>query len=427
MIWFFSKKKKEEQAEAIEAEQAEQIAEAAQDPIDAPENTPVEDIVAEPDGILAEAVVAEQKIEELILQPLAEEAEAEEEIIAPEEAADEAAALKAEEKIEQVQADAQEVAPSENKAGWFARLKSGLSLSSNKISDGITGIFTKRKLDQAALDELEELLITADLGPATAAKLTAAVAQNRFNKEVTGEEIRAALSSEIQKILAPVEKPLFTVDAKPFVILMVGVNGTGKTTTIGKLGQQFTREGRKVMLAAGDTFRAAAVAQLKVWGDRIGCPVIAKDEGADAAALAYEAIDRAEAEGADILMIDTAGRLQNKANLMEELSKIVRVIRKKNAAAPHAILLVLDATVGQNAHSQLELFKEMVDITGLIVTKLDGTAKGGVLVSLAQRFQLPVHAIGIGEGIDDLRPFAAADYARAIVGLDAASTPDAAA
>jgi fused signal recognition particle receptor len=219
--------------------------------------------------------------------------------------------------------------------------------------------------------------------------------------------------------LQPVEKPLFTSDEKPFVILMVGVNGTGKTTTIGKLGQQFTREGRKVMLAAGDTFRAAAVGQLKVWGDRIGCPVFTKEEGADSAALAYEAIDKATADGADILMIDTAGRLQNKANLMEELSKIVRVIGKKNPAAPHATLLVLDATVGQNAHSQLELFSQMIDITGLIVTKLDGTAKGGVLVSLAERFALPVHAIGIGEGIDDLRPFSAADYAKAIVGLEA--------
>ena len=427
MIWFFSKKKKEEQTQEIKQEQAEQIVDAAQDPIDAPEDTPVEDIVAEPDGILAEAVVAEQKIEELILQPMAEERAAEEQIIAPEEAADEAAALKAEEKLPEAPAPLEQTATPENKSGWFARLKFGLSLSSNKISDGITGIFTKRKLDQDALDELEELLITADLGPATAARLTAAIAKNRFDKEISGEEIRLALADEIQKILTPVEKPLFTVDAKPFVILMVGVNGTGKTTTIGKLGQQFTREGRKVMLAAGDTFRAAAVAQLKVWGARIGCPVIAKDEGADAAALAYEALDRAEAEGADILMIDTAGRLQNKANLMEELSKIVRVIRKKNAAAPHAILLVLDATVGQNAHSQLELFKEIVDITGLIVTKLDGTAKGGVLVSLAERFQMPVHAIGIGEGIDDLRPFAAADYARAIVGLDAASAPDAAA
>lgn len=408
MIWFFSKKKKEEQAEAIKAEQEEQITEALESPLDAPEDKPVEDIVAEPDGIIAEAIVAEEKIEELILQPMAEAAE------------EEAAA--------QEEKPQEETAPAATeKTGWFARLKSGLSLSSNKISDGITGIFTKRKLDQDALDELEELLITADLGPATAASLTAAIAKNRFDKEVTGEEIRAALSAEINNILRPVEKPLFNVDAKPFVILMVGVNGTGKTTTIGKLGQQFTREGRKVMLAAGDTFRAAAVAQLKVWGERIGCPVIAKDEGADAAALAYEALDRAEAEGADILMIDTAGRLQNKANLMEELSKIVRVLRKKNAAVPHAILLVLDATVGQNAHSQVELFKEMVDITGLIVTKLDGTAKGGVLVSLAERFQLPVHAIGIGEGIDDLRPFAADDYARAIVGLGASPASDAAA
>lgn len=367
MIWFFNKKKKEEQASQAEEETQFDASPAS---VDTDEMKPI--------------VEAPQEI-----------------------------------------APAAEQAPMpQNKQGWFARLKSGLSLSSNKISEGITGIFTKRKLDQAALDELEELLITADLGPATAAKLAAAVGKNRFDKEISGDEIRAALAGEIEKILAPVEKPLFATDEKPFVILMVGVNGTGKTTTIGKLGQQFAREGKKVMLAAGDTFRAAAVAQLKVWGGRIGCPVVTKDEGADAAALAYEALDRAEAEGADVLMIDTAGRLQNKQNLMEELSKIVRVIRKKNAAAPHAILLVLDATVGQNAHSQLELFKEMVDITGLIVTKLDGTAKGGVLVSLAERFQMPVHAIGIGEGIDDLRPFAAADYARAIVGLDAASSPD---
>lgn len=386
MIWFFNKKKKEEQATEVALEQAA-------------DNTA-------PDNAVDAAIAAEE--------PTA--AAAAEEVVT---------AAAPEETPQPEAAPAQTPAPlmekPDTKQGWFARLKSGLSLSSGKLAGGIADIFTKRKLDQNALDELEELLITADLGPATAAKLTAAIAKNRFDKEVTGEEIRAALADEIEKILTPVEKPLFTVDAKPFVILMVGVNGTGKTTTIGKLGQQFTREGKKVMLAAGDTFRAAAVAQLKVWGDRIGCPVIAKDEGADAAALAYEALDRAEAEGADILMMDTAGRLQNKANLMEELSKIVRVIRKKNAAAPHAIVLVLDATVGQNAHSQLELFKEMVAITGLIVTKLDGTAKGGVLVSLAERFQMPVHAIGIGEGIDDLRPFAAADYARAIVGLDAAS------
>ncbi len=307
----------------------------------------------------------------------------------------------------------------ETQESWFKRLTSGLSKSSNKITEGLASIITKRKLDDETLQELEELLISADLGPATSAKLAAAIGKNRFGKEVTADEIRAALAEEIEKILQPVEKPLFTSDEKPFVILMVGVNGTGKTTTIGKLGQQFTREGRKVMLAAGDTFRAAAVGQLKVWGDRIGCPVVTKEEGADSAALAYEAIDKATAEGADILMIDTAGRLQNKANLMEELSKIVRVIGKKNPAAPHATLLVLDATVGQNAHSQLELFSQVIDITGLIVTKLDGTAKGGVLVSLAERFALPVHAIGIGEGIDDLRPFSAADYAKAIVGLEA--------
>lgn len=401
MIWFFSKKKKEEQTnEAVSEQTAEHAADV----------TPAEDVTPDAPQDVTEdpaAAVSADVIEAPIAAEIAEETSAE----APQ--VDVPAAP------EQVPASLMD--KPETKQGWFARLKSGLSLSSGKLTEGITGIFTKRKLDQSALDELEELLITADLGPATAAKLTAAVAKNRFDKEVTGDEIRAALADEIEKILAPVEKPLFTVDAKPFVILMVGVNGTGKTTTIGKLGQQFTREGKKVMLAAGDTFRAAAVAQLKVWGQRIGCPVVTKDEGADAAALAYEALDRAEAEGADILMIDTAGRLQNKANLMEELSKIVRVIRKKNDAAPHAILLVLDATVGQNAHSQLELFKEMVAITGLIVTKLDGTAKGGVLVSLAERFQMPVHAIGIGEGIDDLRPFTAADYARAIVGLDAAS------
>lgn len=389
MIWFFNKKKKEEQPSEVLTEQAADNA--------APDN-------AIDDAAAADGTPTEAAAEEVALASAPQEMP-----VLPDAAA----------------AAAQTPAPlmekPDTKQGWFARLKSGLSLSSGKLAGGIADIFTKRKLDQSALDELEELLITADLGPATAAKLTAAIAKNRFDKEVTGEEIRTALADEIEKILAPVEKPLFTIDAKPFVILMVGVNGTGKTTTIGKLGQQFTREGKKVMLAAGDTFRAAAVAQLKVWGERIGCPVIAKDEGADAAALAYEALDRAEAEGADILMMDTAGRLQNKANLMEELSKIVRVIRKKNAAAPHAIVLVLDATVGQNAHSQLELFKEMVAITGLIVTKLDGTAKGGVLVSLAERFQMPVHAIGIGEGIDDLRPFAAADYARAIVGLDAAS------
>ena len=368
-MWFFKKKKAEEQKDET---------------VEVQEDVAVEEIAAEPP--VETAAVPEPFPEAVKEVPTAIEP-------APQPAATEV--------------------PAETQEGWFKRLKSGLSKSSNKITEGLSSIITKRKLDEETLQELEELLITADLGPATAAKLTAAIAKNRFGKEVTAEEIRAALAEEIEKILQPVEKPLFTSDEKPFVILMVGVNGTGKTTTIGKLGQQFTREGRKVMLAAGDTFRAAAVGQLKVWGDRIGCPVVTKEEGADSAALAFAAT-----AGTDILMIDTAGRLQNKSNLMEELSKIVRVIGKKNEAAPHATLLVLDATVGQNAHSQVELFSQMIDITGLIVTKLDGTAKGGVLVSLAERFALPVHAIGIGEGIDDLRPFSAADYAKAIVGLD---------
>ncbi len=303
------------------------------------------------------------------------------------------------------------------KAGWFEKLKSGLKQSSSKISSGITDIFTKRKLDRETLAELEELLITADLGPATAAKLVEEISRDRFEKEVAPEEIKQALADEIAKLLQPAEKQLDSQNKKPFIILMVGVNGTGKTTTIGKLGHHYKNEGKKVMLAAGDTFRAAAVGQLKVWGERIGASVVAKEEGADAAALAFEAIDKAVAENADVLFIDTAGRLQNKSNLMEELSKVVRIIQKKMPDAPHATLMVLDATVGQNAHSQVELFKKIVPITGLIVTKLDGTAKGGVVVSLVERFGLPVHAIGIGEGIDDLRPFAASDYARAIVGI----------
>jgi fused signal recognition particle receptor len=304
------------------------------------------------------------------------------------------------------------------KKGWFTRLKEQLAQSSEKITKGVTEIFTTRKLDDETLGELEEVLISADLGPATAAKLVEGVRKERFGKEATPEEIRATLGREIERILAPAEKNLFDKYAKPYVILVCGVNGTGKTTTIGKLGHQFKNEGRKIMLAAGDTFRAAAVEQLKVWANRIGCPIVAKEEGADAAALVFEAMDSAMAEDVDVLMIDTAGRLQNKANLMEELSKIVRIIKKKNPEAPHATLLVLDATVGQNAHSQVELFKQAVNITGLIVTKLDGTAKGGVLVSLVERFGLPVHAIGIGEGIDDLRPFVAEDYAAGLTGLD---------
>ena len=301
--------------------------------------------------------------------------------------------------------------------GLFEKLSEGLSKSSNKISSGITDIFVKKKLDAETLAELEELLIAADLGPASAAKLSTEISKNRFGKEVSAEEVRGALADEVEKILRPAEKPISTDGAKPFVILMVGVNGTGKTTTLGKLAYQFRQSGKRVMIAAGDTFRAAAVEQLKVWGERAECPVISKEEGADAAALVYEAVDKAIADNSDILMIDTAGRLQNKANLMLELEKIIRVIKKKLPDAPHSAILVLEATVGQNAHSQVDLFKKMVDITGLIVTKLDGTAKGGVLVSLVERFGLPVYAIGIGEAIEDLQPFKAGDYARNLVGM----------
>jgi fused signal recognition particle receptor len=304
------------------------------------------------------------------------------------------------------------------KRGWLARLRDGLSRSSTKLTTGIVGIFTKRKLDEAALQELEELLIAGDLGPATAAKLTAGLAKSRFDQEITPEEVRAALAQEMAAILAPVARPLAVDPArKPHVILVVGVNGTGKTTTIGKLAQRFRDEGRRVMLAAGDTFRAAAIEQLKIWGERTGATVVARETGADAAGLAYDALARARAEGADVLMIDTAGRLHNKADLMAGLQKIIRVLRKLDPEAPHSCLLVLDATTGQNAHQQVDIFRQMTDVTGLVVTKLDGTARGGVVVALAERFKLPVHAIGVGESADDLKPFEAESFARSLMGL----------
>ncbi len=303
--------------------------------------------------------------------------------------------------------------------GWLASLKAGLSRSSGKLGDGISGIFTKRKLDDATLEELEELLISADLGVATAAKLAANLARERFDKDVSPEEVRGALAADVTEILAPVAEPL-TVDPahRPHVVLVVGVNGSGKTTTIGKIAKNQHDQGLKVMLAAGDTFRAAAIDQLKIWGERTSCEVVAKTPGADAAGLAYEALERARADDVDLLLIDTAGRLHNKADLMAELEKIVRVLKKLDPEAPHDCLLVLDATTGQNAHAQVETFKELVQVTGLVVTKLDGSARGGVLVALAERFGLPVHAIGVGESAEDLRPFAARDFARSLMGLE---------
>jgi len=268
--------------------------------------------------------------------------------------------------------------------GWLARLKAGLARSSGKLGDGISGIFTKRRLDDAALEELEELLISADLGVATAAKLAANLARERFDKDVSPEEVRGALAADVAGILEPVAQPLMVDPAhRPHVVLVVGVNGSGKTTTIGKIAKTQRDQGYKVMLAAGDTFRAAAIDQLRIWGERTSCEVVAKAPGADATGLAYEALERAQSEGVDLLLIDTAGRLHNKADLMAELQKIIRVLKKLDPEAPHDCLLVLDATTGQNAHAQVETFKELVQITGLIVTKLDGSARGGVLVAPA--------------------------------------------
>ncbi|MBD8066561.1 signal recognition particle-docking protein FtsY [Devosia sp. PTR5] len=303
--------------------------------------------------------------------------------------------------------------------GWLQRLASGLKRSSDNLSTSITSVFTKRRLDAATLDDLEDVLIQADLGLETATAITETLRRDRFDKDVSGDEVRAVLAAEVEKTLGPVARPL-VIDAaqKPFVILMIGVNGSGKTTTIGKLAQKFSHEGRSVMLAAGDTFRAAAIEQLQVWGQRTGAPVIARPAGADASGLAFDAVTQARAEGRDVLIIDTAGRLQNREELMDELEKVIRVIKKVDPTAPHATLLTLDATTGQNALKQVEIFGQRAGVTGLVMTKLDGTARGGILVAIARKFGLPVHFIGVGEGVEDLEPFAARDFARAIAGQD---------
>ncbi|WP_339715818.1 signal recognition particle-docking protein FtsY [uncultured Sneathiella sp.] len=304
------------------------------------------------------------------------------------------------------------------KKGWFRRLSDGLKRSSGAISSGISDIFTKRKLDDDVVEELEELLISADLGVSTAARISANIAKSRYDKEIAPEEIRSALADEITLILDPVAKDFELQESrKPHVVLVVGVNGSGKTTTIGKFAKQYKAMGKNVMLAAGDTFRAAAVEQLQVWGQRTGCEVVTTKVGGDAAGLAYTALEKAKIDDADLLLIDTAGRLQNKSDLMAELEKILRVIKKLDPDAPHSCLLVLDATTGQNAINQVEIFGKICNVTGLIMTKLDGTARGGVLVAISDRFGLPVHAIGIGEGEDDLQAFAAKDFARALSGV----------
>ncbi len=308
----------------------------------------------------------------------------------------------------------------EKRENWWRRLSGGLKRSSSTIGEAIAHVVAKRQLDAATVDDIEDALIRADLGADTAARIATELRYGRFRTSITPDEIKDVVATEVEKALADVAQPLVIDPAKkPFVILVAGVNGSGKTTTIGKLAAKFRAEGRSVMLAAGDTFRAAAIEQLKIWATRSGTDFLARETGADAAGLAFDAVSAAKARGTDILLIDTAGRLQNRTELMGELEKIVRVIKKVDASAPHAVLLVLDATVGQNALSQVEIFRKTVGVTGLVMTKLDGTARGGILVALAAKFGLPVNYVGVGEGIEDLAPFSAREFARAIAGLEA--------
>ncbi|ENR66656.1 signal recognition particle-docking protein FtsY [Brucella abortus] len=408
------------------------------EPIKEPAAETIEKEKAEPEHPVTEIEISIEQPP--VMEPIAVEAPAPESVVEPEpeqpaiakapEAplAEEAAAPRpepvkpkkvkvsraVEEAAEEVPA---EVAP-EPKLSWFERLRRGLARSSSSLSDSIGGIFTKRKLDDDTLQDLEDVLIQADLGLETAMRVTDALASGRYGKDVSGEEVRAIMSAEIEKVLAPVAKPLeLDLSHKPHVILVVGVNGTGKTTTIGKLAAKLTAGGLKVMLAAGDTFRAAAIEQLHIWGERTGSPVVSSKLGADAAGLAYDAWEKAKEAGSDVLIIDTAGRLQNKAELMDELAKIVRVLGKHDPEAPHTVLQTLDATTGQNALNQVEIFKNVAGVNGLVMTKLDGTARGGILVAISARHKLPIYFIGVGEGIDDLEPFAAKDFARAIAGV----------
>jgi fused signal recognition particle receptor len=305
------------------------------------------------------------------------------------------------------------------KLSWWRRLSSGLKRTSTSLGTAVADLVTKRKLDRAMLEDIEDVLLRADLGTEVAGRISAAVGVGRYDKSISEDDVKAVVATEVEKVLAPVARPLAIDETrKPFVILVVGVNGSGKTTTIGKLAAKLGLEGRKVILAAGDTFRAAAIEQLKIWGERANSPVISGAQGSDSASLAFSAMTAAREGRFDVLLVDTAGRLQNKAELMNELEKVVRVIKKVDMSAPHAVLLVLDATVGQNALSQVEAFQRTAGVTGLVMTKLDGTARGGILVALAERYKLPVHFIGVGEGVDDLAPFTARDFAQAIAGIE---------
>ncbi|WP_430694680.1 signal recognition particle-docking protein FtsY [Mesorhizobium dulcispinae] len=320
-------------------------------------------------------------------------------------------------KVEQ-KAEPQKAPEPAPRRSWFQRMRDGLARSSRELTGNIAGVFTKRKLDDDTLQDLEDVLIRADLGVETALRVTDSLASSRYGKDVSDSEVRAVMAAEVEKVLTPVAKPLeLDLSYKPHVILVVGVNGTGKTTTIGKLAAKLTEGGLSVMLAAGDTFRAAAIEQLKIWGERTKSPVIATKLGADAAGLAYDAFEKAKEAGSDVLIIDTAGRLQNKTELMAELEKIVRVLGKLDPEAPHTVLQTVDATTGQNALSQVEIFRNVAGVNGLVMTKLDGTARGGILVAIAAKHRLPVYFIGVGEQVDDLEPFSASEFARAIAGV----------
>ncbi len=357
-----------------------------------------------------EALAADIPVEEEAAPALEEEAPAPE----PEEGP----ALPAGFALTEPEPETAEVEEEAPKLSWFQRLRAGLSRTSSQLTQKISALFTKRKLDEDTLDELEDLLIQSDLGVETAMRITGALSSERYGKDVSGEDVARIMAAEIEKVLTPVARPLkLDLSHKPHVILVVGVNGTGKTTTIGKLAAKLSGAGLKVTLAAGDTFRAAAIEQLKIWAERTGSDFIGTKLGADAAGLAYDAFEQARAKKSDVLIIDTAGRLQNKAELMAELEKIVRVLGKLDPEAPHTVLQTLDATTGQNAMNQVEIFRNIAGVNGLIMTKLDGTARGGILVAIAAKHKLPVYFIGVGEGIDDLEPFEAGDFAKAIAGV----------
>ncbi|MFK4824723.1 signal recognition particle-docking protein FtsY [Paenochrobactrum sp. BZR 588] len=399
----------EEQAPAPAPSEVEETVAKAPSVTHAPEPQPEKiEPEASTETIISEA---EEPVEELDPQP-------EPAPVAPTPDAPKPLKVQVSKAVAVKQDEPEPVAAPEKKLSWYERLRQGLARSSSNLSDSIGGIFTKRKLDEDTLQELEDVLIQADLGLETAMRVTDALSASRYGKDVSTDEVRAIMSAEIEKVLTPVAKPLeLDLSHKPHVILVVGVNGTGKTTTIGKLTAKLTAGGLKVMLAAGDTFRAAAIEQLHIWGERTGSPVVSSKLGADAAGLAYDAWEKAKEAGSDVLIIDTAGRLQNKAELMEELAKVVRVLGKHDEQAPHTVLQTLDATTGQNALNQVEIFKNIAGVNGLVMTKLDGSARGGILVSISAKHKLPVYFIGVGEGIDDLEPFAAKDFANAIAGV----------